>query len=441
MPVKPHTNPVIPGRRPWLWICREMPWPRVSGDRVYSAGMIRALADSGIAVSVLGHEGPGREAGPEHAAIDWCGIAGGTRRAPWVALTEALPVTAGIHDTPAARRVLEELLVARRFDAVVFDQLGSGWALESVLASSERLRRRGHEQPALIYLAHNHERKVWADMAANASGSAIRRLAVRRNAHKVALLEKRLVLAADRVCCITAEDAKAFVSDGAARTPIVLTPGYDGAIAPPRRIDADTPRRVAMVGSFDWAIKQENLRMFLSRADPAFAAAGIHFDVVGRLPAALRAELEPGLRATTLHGFVDDPAPIFARSRMAVVPEMIGGGFKLKMLDYLFARMPVASITAAAAGLSAGLRATMILADDCPSLVNAIVSNIDDTDSLQARQVRAFESARAAYRWTDRGVALRDAVCGSAPQAHSRGPRTASSNGFPSRAASSRQVA
>ena len=61
-----------------LWVSREMPYPLVAGDRVYSAGMAKALAEAGVHVTYFAHQGPGREAG-EEPSIRWDGIPGGTR--------------------------------------------------------------------------------------------------------------------------------------------------------------------------------------------------------------------------------------------------------------------------------------------------------------------------------------------------------------------------
>jgi hypothetical protein len=89
---------------------------------------------------------------------------------------------------------------------------------------------------------------------------------------------------------------------------------------------------------------------------------------------------------------------------------MVGGGFKLKFLDYIFARVPVATLSAAAAGLPESLRAWMLSRNDLNALVDAIVANIDQFDELNERQQRAFELAQSLYRWIDRGVQLREAI-------------------------------
>jgi glycosyltransferase involved in cell wall biosynthesis len=391
-----------------LWICREMTHPLVSGDRVYSSGLSRALARSGVNVKFVAHEGENRQRDPDGAPVDFVGVDGGTFNDYWIAVSSPLPVTAGIQATAAFRRQLKQILETESFDCIVLDQLGSGWALQPVrdwVASQPK-----DKQPLIIYLAHNHETAVWAGMARESQRGPLRNLMVRRNADKVARLESRLVRESNLVLTITEEDANAFSAMGAAIQPTVLTPGFSGPRAPVRQIGADTPRRIVMVGSFKWAPKEENLRQFLKVADQAFKNANIHFDVIGKVPDSLRAALEPGLQATTLHGFVEDVEPLFSNARMAVIPELIGGGFKLKLLDYLFGRLPMASIRAAAAGMPAEIREQMILADDLESLVAAIIENIDRTEQLNKMQQRGFELAEAAYGWEERGLEMKAAI-------------------------------
>ncbi|MFK7967428.1 MAG: glycosyltransferase, partial [Burkholderiaceae bacterium] len=324
------------------------------------------------------------------------------------------PITAAIHDTPAARHRLAEMLAGEqgRFDAIVLDQLGSGWALAKIKRwiSLSRRANPDFKAPALIYLAHNHERVVWSDMARDASGSWPRRLAVRSNASKVARLEAQLLRDVDQVICITDEDANALVADGLCRRPLVITPGYAAEPAPPRSITQATGRRVVMVGSFKWAIKEENLRQFVALADPAFARHNIRFDVIGKVPEPLRRSLQPKLRATKLHGFVQNTEPLFSNARMAVVPEQIGGGFKLKVLDYIFGRMPVATIEAAAAGLPESVKDHLLKASDLRHLVDTIVANIDHYDRLNSMQAGALEQAQGAFQWEHRGELVREAI-------------------------------
>ena len=163
---------------------------------------------------------------------------------------------------------------------------------------------------------------------------------------------------------------------------------------------------VVMLGSFHWAAKQENLRQFLKIADPIFLQAGVTFHVIGSMPQALRDELLPQLKASKLHGFVDDPATILDASRIALVPEAIGGGFKLKFLDYIFQRLPVATLEDAASGLPDEIRAQMICSKTHEQMAHDIVSSIADVNRLNKMQETAFKLSSEVYKWSDRGSRL-----------------------------------
>jgi len=256
------------------------------------------------------------------------------------------------------------------WEVIVLDGYGTGWALD--LCTSYRARRpKGSVR--LVHVSHNHEENLWRSMVRDSRTSPLRKLALWQNYRKVRWLERRVVGSADLLTTITDEDG---VSLGAARR-LTLTPGYDGPVVPERHLSANTPRRVILMGSFRWVVKQENLRRFIELADPIFLQHGIELDVVGDVPDPLLATLQRQVRATRFHGFVADPSRLLANARMAVVPEAIGGGFKLKFLDYFFARVPVATLAHAIAGLPAELRQQTFSAATLGQLVESMVSNID----------------------------------------------------------------
>ena len=157
------------------------------------------------------------------------------------------------------------------------------------------------------------------------------------------------------------------------------------------------------MGSFQWVVKQENLSRFVEIADPIFEKQGIEMDVVGDIPKAFLAALKARCRATYFHGFVTDVAPYLDRARIGIVPESIGGGFKLKFLDYIFARVPVATVSQAVSGLSGELQLAMLKNDSVGGLVNEIVSHIDRIDELNRMQERAFALGKAQFDWNVRG--------------------------------------
>lgn len=387
-----------------LWVGRYIPYPMDSGAKVYSGKLAESLARAGAAVRFLGFGGT--DAVPGNATgVEWISVPKG-RRSEVLALFSHLPNGAAIDATAAYSALLREQL-REPWDAIVFDGYGAGWALARCLKHCGLLQRR---RPVFVHVSHNHEERLWQTMARRAKTSVPWRLALWQNYFKVRALERRITRSVDLLTTITDEDRAALATQATNARAITLTPGYAGSSAGKRAIGNHLPRRVIIVGSFRWVMKQENLTRFVELADPVFAENEIVLDVVGDVPEPLRATLRARCRATHFHGFVDDLAPLLSQARMAVVPELIGGGFKLKFLDYIFARVPVATLSEATAGLPDSLRQQMLARDDLAALIAAIVAGIDQTDELNRLQQRAFEIGEALFRWSDRGLQLREAI-------------------------------
>lgn len=396
-----------------LWISRHIPYPMNEGLKVYSAKLSEALAHAGAFVRVLGF-GDTQATPKNRARMEWVSVPG-ERRGTAAALLNRFPLTAAVDSTAAYRALLDEQL-REQWDAIIFDSYGSGWALDRCKAY--RASTLG-ARTILVHVSHNHEEVLWRAMAKQADASLPRRLALWQNYYKVRWLERTLLREVDLVSAITIEDEQALRAHrhdnrDASQSPTVntltLTPGYDGAIAPERVIDASVPRRAVVVGSFHWVVKRENLARFVEHADARFAAAGIELVIAGDVPADLKQTLLANSRATRFQGFVTELGPFLAQARIAVVPELIGGGFKLKFLDYIFGRVPVATVDAAAAGLPQRLRDELITSSDFDGLTSAIIENIDRLDRLNRIQSAAFEQARTLYRWEDRGLQLQQRI-------------------------------
>lgn len=396
-----------------LWISRHVPYPMNEGLKVYSAKLSEALAQAGAFVRVLGFGST--EATPKHRArMEWVSVPG-ARRGTVAALLNRFPLTAAVDSTAAYRALLEEQL-RESWDAIIFDSYGSGWALDR--CKTYRASSLG-SRTILVHVSHNHEEVLWHSMAKQADAGLPRRLALWQNYYKVRGLERQLLREVDLVSAITTEDEQALRAHrsddrDASKSPtgdtLTLTPGYDGAVAPNRVIDASVPRRAVIVGSFHWVVKQDNLARFVEHADAQFAAHGIELVVAGDVPPDLKQTLLARSRATRFQGFVTELMPFLEQARIAIVPELIGGGFKLKFLDYIFGRVPVATVDAAAAGLPTRLREDLITGSDFAELTKAIIDHIDKLEELNRLQAAAFEQARTLYRWEDRGLQLEQRI-------------------------------
>ena len=143
-----------------------------------------------------------------------------------------------------------------------------------------------------------------------------------------------------------------------------------------------------------------------------WTACGREFRVY-RQATSIRAT-ETGATATlpwvVFRGFVDDLNEEFRNARIALVPEEIGGGFKLKILDYIFSRVPVAAVEAALNGIPDQLKKQFIIESSIGELLTTIVAVVDDIDRLDVMENRAFELAEDLFDWDANGRRLLEAL-------------------------------
>jgi glycosyltransferase involved in cell wall biosynthesis len=390
-----------------LWLSWKDPRRGHGGEYIYSSNLIHSFAGSGAEVEVLCHPDDGSNVSSEIAnGISWRFIPP-SGRGSWRSLFSSLPNVAHRTFSRAFSDTLRAQLDRGHWDCVVLDSISAGWALPMLIA--DRASRPGRK-PRIVYISHNHEESLRMEFARSFRGNTARKLALIADASKAGALERRIVDAADLVTAITPEDRDRFAERRSDRPVIVLSPGYDGRRVDQRRITPETPRRAVVVGSFHWLAKQMNLEGFCSVADPMFAARGAELHVVGSGDAQLFERLRQRTLATTVVGRVDSVWPHLDGARMAIVPEEVGGGFKLKILDYVFNRLPVAAFRDSVAGMPLSSPDSMLTFSSFHDLATGVLKAIDDLDLLNRLQERAYAACAHRFDWQTRGNDLHNAV-------------------------------
>ena len=314
-------------------------------------------------------------------------------------LFSRLPNVATQYNVASFRRALRKQM-ARDWDAIVVDHLGMGWAWPVVEAY-----RRLKAGVVLVFIAHQCEGEVRQSVARNFRGNIVRKIGLSVDAAKADRLENKLVRKSNLVSAITAEDLRCF---GGLDKIVLLTPGYAGRHVACRKIDGATPRRALILGTAIWLAKQMNLIEFLAAADELFHQLQIELWVVGNVADHLQARNH--FRATRFLGFVEDLEPIFRSVRVGIVAERTGGGFKLKTLDYIFNRVPIATIRGGIAGLPLTPGLHYLSFASVRELVQGVVAVIDDIQRLNSLQQAAYEKCKSGFDWSDRGRTLCSAI-------------------------------
>jgi glycosyltransferase involved in cell wall biosynthesis len=391
-----------------LWLAREIPLPLRFGDRVYTAQLAQALVAAGASVTFMGLATSTasclQAAQAFENRINWK-IVPGRPNPTAVALGSLLPVVAARFATRAYAQQLDAMLHAHDFDIIILDHYAMVWVIGYIQG-----REKNGARPLIAYIAHNFETKLSVDTAGDFHGNLFRKLALHANAWKIAAAERRLADVANIIVTLTAEDANSLASLSPLSTKLVLPPGYNGPRAPDRQIVPATPRRVVIVGAYRWTPKEINLSAFLETADPILKNAGVGIDVVGEVSDSLRKAWEPRVKATRFVGFVDDLSEFLAARRIGLVIEEIGGGFKLKTLDYVFNRVPIAALKGSVAGLPLTPGLHYLSFESMLELAQGVAAVIDDDRRLNSMQQAAYERCELHFNWSDRGQTLCDAI-------------------------------
>ena len=382
----------------FLWITRQDPRPANSGELIYSLGLIRALIETGkVKLTVLAYRAS--ETTNTLPQVDWVLPADNPGKSPF-SLLSSLPSSAHSLGGSPMRSSLREQLAKHAFDGVVIDQAANGWAIGEL-----------PEGLPVFYLSHNHEAVVRKEVAAEESGTLMR-LALRLDAEKYARLERRLCARASTISAITPRDEGSYRNEFPDKTYVQLPPGYEGSMPDElnRAIAEDTPRRVVLAGTFEWIAKRRNLEAFLRDAAEPFQAAGIEFHVVGKARPEYFRDLSRQFPWTTFTPNVPSMEPHLKDARIGLIPEALGGGFKLKALDYVFHGLPLASIESALSGLPLTPGENVLSASDTQALARVIADRIDDTDFLNHAAQSALDQCRGAFDWRQRGESLASAL-------------------------------
>jgi glycosyltransferase involved in cell wall biosynthesis len=105
-------------------------------------------------------------------------------------------------------------------------------------------------------------------------------------------------------------------------------------------------------------------------------------------------------------GEVEDVAPYYQKSSMAIVPLLEGSGTRVKILDAMTFGVPVVCTTIGADGIDYTNNYNILIADTPKQFANTIVSNYN-TDNVYNIQQNAFNLVKQKYEWP---VIVRDLV-------------------------------
>jgi sugar transferase (PEP-CTERM/EpsH1 system associated) len=218
-------------------------------------------------------------------------------------------------------------------------------------------------------------------------------------ARKLTHYERAISRRFDRVLVCSEED-RGRLRSGASDLPVAVVPnGIDPAYfsdAAVRPVDGS----IVFVGSMDYHANISGVTHFVRAILPMIRSRhpNVTTYVVGKNPA-------PEVRAlagddVVVTGAVDDVRPYVAAAAVSVVPLLVGGGTRLKILEAMAMGKAVVSTPVGAEGIPAPDGVALVLAEQGHEFADRVCELLEDRQRAEAIGGRAREFVLRHYDWT-----------------------------------------
>jgi glycosyltransferase involved in cell wall biosynthesis len=383
-----------------LQLVPRLPYPADDGGKIGILGILNAFLRLGHEVRLGGFDEEGRAAE--------FGAAVGTRLDRWFC-----------EDIPRRRVWRAKARVAAGIGTYLVDKYWSRSFAAQVLAEYDQWR------PDLVHLDHSHmgsyglflksrrpravvcmrahnvESIIWrrrADLAAD----ALRRSVFGRQADLSERAERELFSRMDGIISISRVDTETIRRQAPDARLYEMPAGYEINRAVNQREAIGTDPRLCFVGSLDYTANRDGLGWFIAEIWPelrrSFPKATLA--VAGR--SATPVDFLQAVPGVTYRGFVADVSEVTDAADIAVVPLRIGGGIRLKILDFLSRGMPVISTAVGAEGTTLEHEGIpVVLVADAPAQFVERLRSLCDSARLRADMARAGRDLiLARYDWS-----------------------------------------
>ena len=384
-----------------LQLAPRLPYPLTDGGAIGIYKPTEAIARLGHEITFVSY--PDRDPNITKEAIEkfsaFCQIELVDRPLPTRNATLLRTVFSGAY--PIERRMmremyelLEKLLAENTYDIVHLDASHMG---KYGLWIKEKFKL------PVILRQHNFETLIYKRFAANAKNPLLK---IVSSVHGKRMLaeETRFLNAVHGVIAISSED-KRLMEQVALKTKFWTIPaGVDTQYFKPQPIELEE-NNILWVGGVDWDPNLDAIEFFAKEILPLIVKVipEVKFDVVGQNTDRLQHLIKQGVNTIRLHGRVPDIRPYMTRSAVMICPLRVGGGMRLKLLDFFAAGKAVVSTHIGAEGNIACDGEHILLRDDKEAFADDVIMLLRDALLRKKLGANARTMAEEEYSWESIG--------------------------------------
>ena len=216
--------------------------------------------------------------------------------------------------------------------------------------------------------------------------------------------EARFFRGFDATIPITPQDEALMRQDVPDATYYTIPAGVDTEYYKPSA-ETETPNSILWIGGVNWLPNRDAIEFFVKEILPLVVKVipEATFDIAGDSTERLQHLVNTGVNAIRLHGRVPDIRPFMARSAVMICPLRVGGGMRLKLLDFFASGKAVVSTHIGAEGNSARDGEHLLLRDDKESFAEAVIMLLKDEALRKKLGTNARALVEQEYSWDSIG--------------------------------------
>ncbi len=374
-----------------LQICPRVPYPPIDGGKIGIFNITKHLAERGHRITMLAYGES--DAVPEE--MSQCAeviiVKHDTRTSAFTLasnLFSSLPYTVSKYQSQKMASAMRSLLAERDYDIVHVDH--------AHLAPFGALAKEEFGVPYCLR-EHNFEATIYERFAAAQSLPVLKQY-LSMQAKRMRRYEIGQLALVDLCLAITNEDAKRIREE--VDVPLIVVPaGVDLTRHVPLSRMAELPHSILIVGSLAWQPQRDSVFWFLDKIFPRIRqqVPDASVTIAGMSPPKdLR---ERASDSVHIPGFVEDLDAIIARSQVLAIPLRIGGGMRIKILEFFAKAKAVVSTSIGAEGNIAENGAHYLAADSEIDFANAVIELFQSDQRRSELGDAAREFVEKVYSW------------------------------------------
>ncbi len=315
-----------------LFLTYENPYTNDAGDHIYTTSIINGLQSVGFKIDIVYYDTNGSILSSINQSVFVQSILVKFRRKPFYKFLFSVKPAAVINRY--SKNIISTVvnqIQTNDYDFIFINHFKMAFLIEYV---NTQLKK-PISSIKTVFISHNSE-FLLSNNLSKYHGTYLKRLAYFVDSFRVKYFEGNYLRQFDIVTAISENDELFFKSEYHLGKVVIIRPTIfhdEIEIKSYSKLVGDY-KNIIIAGSFMWGPKKVNLLEFLKTKNFSLLNEnGIKLWIVGKAEKELTDVVNRKFEGVEMVGPVKSTLPYYQKTKIAIIPEKLGGGFKLKIVE------------------------------------------------------------------------------------------------------------